>query len=88
MSNIKFSPQAWEDYHFWLNNDKQIFKRIDDLIKACSRDGAGIGKPERLSGDFSGWSSCRITKEHRMIYKKDNATDTLFILQLRHHYKK
>ena len=48
---VGFSTKAWEDYKYWVQNDKQILKRINILIEDIKRnpyDSNGIGKPERL----------------------------------------
>ena len=76
---------AWEDYLFWQKTDKKILKRINELIKQCQREPfGGIGKPEPLKGNLSGWWSRRIDHEHRLVYKCE--TDKMFILQCRKHY--
>jgi toxin YoeB len=85
-----FDPTAWDDYQYWLEVDRKILKRIDELIRDCSRSAfRGIGKPEPLRGELSGWWSRRIDDEHRMIYRVVGAGDeqTLEIAQLRFHYR-
>ncbi|MDR0931888.1 MAG: Txe/YoeB family addiction module toxin [Victivallales bacterium] len=85
MANLKFSPQAWEEYIYWQSSNKKIVKRINELIKVCIRTPfEGIGKPEPLKGNLSSWWSRRITEVDRMVYKMDG--DTLIIAQLRYHY--
>ena len=60
-------------------------KKINELIKQCQRTPfEGIGKPERLKGDLSGWWSCRIDHKHRLVYRKEKKS--IFILQCRNHY--
>ncbi|MBF0244103.1 MAG: Txe/YoeB family addiction module toxin [Planctomycetes bacterium] len=82
---IVFSEQAWEDYQYWVGNDKKILKRINQLIKESIRSPEqGIGKPEKLRYGLSGYSSRRINDEHRMVYRVDN--DEICIAQLRYHY--
>ena len=53
--NYLFTPYAWEDYNFWQENDKKTRKRINELLKDISRNGAsdGMGKPEPLTGDLN-----------------------------------
>lgn len=82
---IKFDPSAWEDYIYWQTTDKKILKRINDLIKSTQRTPfEGLGKPEPLRGDFSGFWSRRINREHRLIY---TLTDQeLTIAMCRYHY--
>lgn len=83
--NIIFSNQAWENYLYWSATDKKIFKKINALIKECQRTPfEGIGKPEPLKNELSGWWSRRIDREHRLVYRiKDGALE---IAQCRHHY--
>lgn len=80
-----FSDHAWDDYLFWQKTDKQILRRINNLIKDTIRNPfEGIGKPEPLKHALSGYWSRRITDEHRLIYKtSENAIE---IAQLRYHY--
>lgn len=85
-----FSDEAWEDYLWWQSaaNSKGL-QRVNDLIKAVRRDPfKGIGKPEALKGDLSGWWSRRITDEHRFVYRIEGRGDgqSLQIAQLRYHY--
>jgi toxin YoeB len=63
-----FSDTAWEDYLYWQNNDKKIIKRINLLIKDISRESyKGLGDPEPLKYNWSGYYSRRITLEHRIV---------------------
>lgn len=65
-----WSNDAWEDFLYWQENDKQVLKRIIELIKDIDRNGyLGIGKPERLSGDLAGYYSRRIDKKIRLYIK-------------------
>ena len=55
---VGFSTKAWEDYKYWVQNDKQIVKRINLLLEDIKRnpyDSNGIGKPERLKENYSGY---------------------------------
>ena len=80
-----FSENAWEDYLYWQNTDKQILKRIKELIKDIQKNTyKGIGKPEPLKHNLSGYWSRRINNEHRLIYKIEE--DKIMIAQLRYHY--
>lgn len=86
---LVFSNEAWEDYQYWLNTNDKIRDRINDLIKQCQRTPfKGIGKPEPLKGDLTGWWSRRISQEDRMVYRVSGAGDnqSLEIAQLRFHY--
>ncbi|OGV67574.1 MAG: hypothetical protein A3K19_13515 [Lentisphaerae bacterium RIFOXYB12_FULL_65_16] len=85
MRNVKFTPAGWEDFVHWQNTDKKTVKRINDLIKDCQRSPHdGIGKPEPLKGNLSGWWSRRINDADRMVYRADDTT--LEIASLRYHY--
>lgn len=82
-----FLDRAWEDYGFWINNDKAMLKRLNRLIEDCTRSPYdGIGKPEALREDLTGWWSRRIDGEHRLVYRVDG--DDLVIAQCRWHYAK
>ena len=80
-----FSEQAWSDSLYWQQNDKKILKRINTLIESIRRSPfEGIGKPEPLKHQFSGYWSRRIDTEHRLIYRIES--DAILIAQLRYHY--
>ena len=82
---ISFHPQAWDDYLHWQQTDKAILKKINNLIRDISRDPFdGIGKPEQLKQNLSGFWSRRITDEHRIVYMMDG--DDIIIAQCRGHY--
>lgn len=80
-----FTPKAWADYTYWQTQDKKTLKRINTLIEATARDPfTGIGKPEALRGDLTGYWSKRIDDVNRLIYQ---ATDReLIIFNCRYHY--
>jgi toxin YoeB len=83
---ICFTENAWEDYQYWQEQGSEKLERIHQLIKAISRDSfKGIGKPEPLKGNLSGWWSRRIDLEHRLVYKIENKN--IIILQCRYHYQ-
>ncbi len=83
---IVFSDEAWNDYQYWIANDRRILKRINLLIKEIRCDPfSGLGKPESLKHNLSGYWSRRITEEHRIVYRVSG--DELMIAQLRYHYK-
>lgn len=83
---ILFAENAWEDYLYWQQNDKKILKRINLLIGDIQREPfKGIGKPEPLKFNWSGYWSRRINKEHRLVYKVQD--DTISIAQCRYHYQ-
>ena len=80
-----FAEQAWEDYQYWLQTDRKITRRINELIKDTTRSPfEGIGKPEPLRHALAGYWSRRITDEHRVVYKVEGSS--LLLAQLRYHY--
>jgi len=80
-----FSEQAWEEYLYWQKTDPKILKRINTLIQSIQRSPfEGIGKPEPLKHQFSGYWSRRITDEHRLVYKIES--DAIRLAQFRYHY--
>lgn len=82
---IVFSSQSWGDYLYWQQTDKKILKRINDLIKDIQRTPfEGIGKPEPLKYNLSGFWSRRITEEHRLVYEVSDSD--LLIAACRYHY--
>ena len=86
MIDLLFLPDGWEDYLYWQTQDKKILRRINALIRDIQRDPfAGIGKPEPLKHELSGYWSRRITDEHRLVYKV--ADNTVYILACKKHYK-
>ncbi|KOH47054.1 Txe/YoeB family addiction module toxin [Sunxiuqinia dokdonensis] len=83
--DIYWDKTAWEDYQYWVTNDRKILRKINALIKECQRTPfVGTGKPEALKQNLSGFWSRRITGEHRLVYKVEN--DVLYIAQCRYHY--
>lgn len=83
---VDFYAKALDDFYEWESTDKKIFKRIKELIKDITRNSfEGIGKPEPLKHELSGYWSRRINDEHRLVYKiSDN---TIYILSCKEHYK-
>jgi len=82
---LVFSDKAWEDYLYWQKIDKQILKKINQIIKDIKREPfEGIGKPEPLKYELSGFWSRRINDEHRFVYEIHK--DTISIASCRFHY--
>ncbi len=80
-----FSENAWDDYIYWQKTDKKIVQKINMTIKDIQRNKyKGIGKPEPLKHNLSGYWSRRINSVHRIVYKIEN--DNILIAQLRYHY--
>ncbi|MEQ9482952.1 Txe/YoeB family addiction module toxin [Coleofasciculus sp. F4-SAH-05] len=87
MSNRKlaWTDEAWEDYLYWQNQDKKTLKRINKLIKATKiLPFEGIGKPEPLKENLSGFWSRRIDDTNRLVYAVDD--NYLTIISCRYHY--
>ena len=84
---VTFSTEAFEDYKEWQIQDNKTLKKINQLIKSIECEGVlgGIGKPEKLKGNLSGWYSRRITQEHRLVYKNDKRS--IMIASCKYHYK-
>ncbi len=84
--NLHFSPKAWEDYCYWQSQNKIILKRVNELLKDMERNGyTGIGKPEPLKGNLSGWWSRRINDSNRIVYRIANGN--LEISSCKGHYE-
>ena len=85
--NVTFSKNAWEDYTSWLSEDKNILKKINELIKDISRNPyEGKGKPEPLKYDLAGYWSRRIDREHRLVYQV--LGNKILIYGCKYHYDK
>ncbi|HHD80265.1 MAG TPA: Txe/YoeB family addiction module toxin [Campylobacterales bacterium] len=83
---LSFSDEAWEDYIYWQQHDKKILHKINRLIKEIQRvPFEGLGEPEPLKYNWSGYWSRRITIEHRLVYKV--VDDNLMVAQCRYHYR-
>lgn len=69
--NKVWAPEAWDDYVWWQTQDRKTLKRINTLVKDIERNGpsGGIGKPEPLRGDLSGFWSRRIDEQNRLVYR-------------------
>lgn len=88
--DICFTPNAWEEFEYWIANDQDIATRIKELIKSIRQDPfKGIGKPEPLRYDLKGYWSRRITGEHRIVCKVSGTKgidQKCVIIQCRFHY--
>ena len=82
---LMWAEHAWDDYLYWQEVDKKKIKRINELIKDIKRSPfEGIGDPEPLKHNWSGYWSRRIDKEHRLVYQVDESG--LSLAQCRFHY--
>ncbi|EMB26773.1 Txe/YoeB family addiction module toxin [Treponema denticola] len=80
-----WDEDAWIDYVYWQTEDKKTLKRINMLIKDIERNGHnGLGSPEPLKGNLSGFWSRRIDKKNRLVYRI--ADNVIQIIQCRTHY--
>jgi toxin YoeB len=82
---ITFSEQAWDDYVYWQETDKNLVKKVNKLIKEIKRTPfEGTGKPEPLKNNLVGFWSRRITEEHRLVY--GIYEDSILVASCRFHY--
>ena len=80
-----WTDKAWDDYLYWQSQDKKTLKRINLLLKDIDRNGnVGIGKPEPLKWDLTGWWSREIDDANRLIYRIEN--NKIEISHCRTHY--
>lgn len=85
MRNVAFSPDAFEQYRYWQENDKGVLRKLNQLLQECQRDPfRGTGKPEGLKGNLAGFWSRRITQEHRLVYRAD--AHNVYVVSCRSHY--
>lgn len=83
--NKAFTDIGWEDYLYWQKEDRKTLRKINTLLKDIERNGnEGIGKPEPLTGDLSGFWSRRINQKDRLIYALE--MDQIIIIACRYHY--
>jgi toxin YoeB len=89
---VEFSENGWEDFEYWIEQDKAMVEKIKDLLKSIRQEPfGGIGKPEPLKHGLKGFWSRRITQEHRLIYRvsgKKGVDQRCSIIQCRYHYTK
>lgn len=86
MDKVTFTISALDEYEQWKQDDKKIHKKILTLIKATLREPyEGIGKPEPLKANLSGYYSRRINKEHRLVYCFEN--NSMVIISCKGHYE-
>lgn len=84
--NKAFTDIGWEDYLYWQTEDRKTLRKINTLLKDIERNGnEGIGKPEPLTGDLSGFWSRRINQKDRLIYALE--MDQIIIIACRYHYE-
>jgi len=85
-----FTEDGWADYQHWVAADRDTLDRLKQLIEDVRRNlFKGLGKPEPLKGDLSGWWSRRITGGHRLVYRiagKAGMDQRVEIAACRYHY--
>lgn len=85
MRRIQWDFDAWEDYLYWQSTDKKNLRRINQLLKdICRSPFDGIGKPEALKENLSGFWSRRIDGTHRLVYAVES--DNIIVISCRGHY--
>jgi toxin YoeB len=83
--NLDFQKESWEQYQWWQSQDRKTLRRINRLLEDIDRNGnAGLGNPEPLTGELSGWWSRRIDDKHRLVYRIEGKT--ILVLQCKGHY--
>ncbi len=83
---LTWTLAAWDDYTYLQGQDKKMLKRINLLLKDALRQPFdGIGKPESLKENLSGFWSRRIDDTHRLVYCVDG--ESLVVIASRYHYR-
>ena len=83
---ISWTKSAWSDYLYWQSQDRKTLKRINQLIENMIRNPFdGIGKPEKLKDNLSGFLSRRIDDTNRIVYAVDG--NQITIICCRYHYQ-
>ncbi|MDP2189234.1 MAG: Txe/YoeB family addiction module toxin [Sphingobacteriaceae bacterium] len=87
---LEFTPQAWEDFEYWMQNDPAMARKMLELLQSIRQTPfAGIGKPEPLRYQLQGCWSRRLSAEHRLVYLLSGAKgpdQKCIVLQCRFHY--
>ena len=82
---VTWTPHAWEEYQYWARTNQSILDKINALIEDIQRNPfRGLGKPEPLKRNLSGWWSRRIDREHRLVYRVKGRK--IEISHCRYHY--
>jgi toxin YoeB len=85
LEQVAFTNAAWQDYVWWQTQDKKTLRRINQLIEAILRDPLeGIGKPEALRENLSGFWSRRIDDTNRLVYAVE--AEQIVVVACRYHY--
>ena len=85
MRKITFTPDAFREYNDWMAEDSEVVQKIILLLREIQREPfKGMGKPEPLKGNYSGYWSRRVTLTHRLIYRVTK--ESIEIIKCRDHY--
>lgn len=85
MRQVAFTPTAFKEYNDWFEDNPKIIERIKMLVREINNEPfKGLGKPEPLRGNWSGYWSRRIDQEHRLIYKVSESQ--ILIVKCKGHY--
>ena len=83
--NLAWTDEAWQDYFYWQSQDKKTVRRINRLLAEVKREPfQGIGKPEPLRENLSGFWSRRIDDTNRLVYTVDE--QYIIVISCRYHY--
>ena len=87
MRELVWTEESWSDYVYWQGQDKKVLKKINKLVSDVIRSPfEGIGKPEALKENLSGFWSRRIDETNRLVYAVTDSHIT--IISCRYHYNK
>ncbi len=85
-NRLAWTTAAWADYVYWQGQDRKTLKRINQLLQEMLRHPeTGIGKPEPLRANLSGFWSRRIDDTHRLVYAIED--DQIVVIACRYHYE-
>ncbi len=85
MRKLAWDSNGWSDYVYWQNQDRKTLKRINKVIEDVMRNPFdGIGKPEPLKENLSGYWSRRIDEANRLVYKVEK--NYIIVISCRYHY--
>jgi toxin YoeB len=85
---IEFTPKALSQLNYWKQTGNEtILRKIRMLLESISESPfSGLGKPEPLKHQLSGFWSRRINDEHRLVYSVEG--NKVVVVQCRFHYSK
>lgn len=89
MRSLVFEGRTWEEYEEMRQKDKKLHNAARKIIKELIRNddpSVGLGKPEPLRHNLSGFWSRRLSRKDRIVYKFDDSA--IYIFALGGHYKR